>query len=201
MPKTPIPTNCASAPGSFSEPIRRALRVALLAVLLLPSRGAEVGAVVFYARDEALELAFPEAEKVESRDFFLTAEQRERIENRAKSKVESDLVTVYVGSGKDGILGYAFIDTHQVRTLPETFMVVLDSKGQVKATHVLAFHEPAEYMPTERWLEQFDQRSDPAEIRVGRAIASMTGSTLTAHAVAGAVRRALAMHEILLRGR
>jgi hypothetical protein len=53
-------------------------------------------------------------------------------------------------------------------------------------------------MPSERWLQQFKQRNDPDEIRVGRAIASMTGSTLTAHAVAGAVRRALAMHEILL---
>ena len=200
MPKTRTPTSCASVPGSSSDPVRRALRVALIVLLLLPKAGTETGAAVFYARDEALDLAFPGAEKVESRDFFLTPEQRKQIERRSKSKVESDLVTVYVGRSQDAILGYAFIDTHQVRTLPETFMVVLDPKGHVAATHVLAFHEPAEYMPTERWLEQFDQRNDPGEIRIGRAIASMTGSTLTAHAVAGAVRRALAMSEILLRG-
>lgn len=187
-------------PDSFSDVTRRGFRLALLAILLVPGLWTEAGAVVFYARDEALQLAFPDAEKVDSRDFFLTAAQRSDIENRSKSKVESDLVTIYVGRRGNEITGYALIDTHQVRTLPETFMVVLDTKGRVKATHVLAFHEPTEYMPSERWLEQFNQRHDPAEIRVGRAIASMTGSTLTAHAVAGAVRRALAMYEVLLRG-
>ena len=186
-------------PGSYSDLVRGGCQLALVAAVLVPTLTIRADAVVFYARDEALHLAFPDAEKVEARDFFLTAEQRVEIERRAKSKVESDLVTVYVGHREGRITGYAFIDTHQVRTLPETFMVVLDPKGQVSATHVLAFHEPTEYMPSARWLQQFKQRNDPGEIRIGRAIASMTGSTLTAHAVAGAVRRALATHEILLR--
>jgi transcriptional regulator of nitric oxide reductase len=172
----------------------------LTAAALTSFFAAAAPAVVFYARDEALHLAFPDAERVETRDYFLTADQRADIERRSKSKVESDLVSVYVGRQGESITGYAFIDTHMVRTLPETFMVVLDAKGRVSATHVLAFHEPTEYMPTERWLKQFDRRNDPGEIRVGQAIASMTGSTLSAHAVAGAVRRALAMHEVLLRG-
>jgi hypothetical protein len=103
----------------------------LVAAVLVPTVKTRADAVVFYARDEALHLAFPDAEKVEARDFFLTAEQRVEIERRAKSKVESDLVTVYVGHREGRITGYAFIDTHQVRTLPETFMVVLDPKGQV----------------------------------------------------------------------
>jgi hypothetical protein len=157
-------------------------------------------AVVFYARDEALRLAFPDASRIEYRNFFLTAEQRAAIEKRAKAKLESDLLTVYVGHIEDRVTGYAFIDTHVVRTLPETFLIVLDLEGRVSATHILAFYEPTEYMPGDRWLKQFEHRRDPGEIRIGRAIAGITGSTLTAHAVAGAVRRALAIHEILLQG-
>jgi hypothetical protein len=174
------------------------LLLPIAALLILGANAAR--AVVFYARDEALQLAFPDASRVESRDFFLTAGQRAAIEERAKTKLESDLLTVYVGYLKDRITGYAFIDTHVVRTLPETFLIVLDLEGRVSATHVLAFHEPTEYMPGDRWLKQFEHRRDPGEIRIGRAIAGMTGSTLSAHAVAGAVRRALAIHEILLRG-
>jgi hypothetical protein len=172
--------------------------VVVAALLILAA--SSVNAVVFYARDEALQLAFPAADKVESRDFFLTAEQRTAIEQRAKSKVESDLLTIYVGHLGGRVTGYAFIDTHVVRTLPETFLILLDPQGHVSATHVLAFHEPTEYMPGGRWLKQFEDRQDPSEIRIGRAIAGITGSTLTAHAIAGAVRRALAIHEVLLRG-
>lgn len=177
---------------------RRAGRVLATAALMLLT--APAAAVVFYARDEALDLAFPDADKVEARDFFLTSEQRTQIEMHAKSKVESDLLTVYAGSRQGKVVGYAFVDTHVVRTLPETFLVVLDAQGQVSATHVLAFYEPSEYMPGDRWLQQFKDRSDADDIRVGRSIAGMTGSTLTAHAVAGAVRRALAVYGVLLKG-
>jgi hypothetical protein len=155
---------------------------------------------VFYARDEALQLAFPQAERTETRNFFLTAAQRAEIETRAKSRLESDLLTVYVGFNGDVLLGYALLDTHLVRTLPETFMVVLTPAGAVEATHVLAFYEPLEYLPGERWLRQFEGRGAEDELRVGRGVAAITGSTLTSRAVAGGIRRALAIHAVLLKG-
>ena len=96
------------------------------AALLLP---AITVAKVFYAKDEALHLAFPDAERVEPRDFFLTAAQRTAIEGLAKSKLDSDLLTIYVGTRAGAVQGYALLDTHNVRTLPETFLVVLSPQG------------------------------------------------------------------------
>lgn len=155
--------------------------------------------MVFYARDEAMKLAFPDADRVETRDFFLTAEQRSAIETSAKAKIESDLLTVYVGHRGDAISAYALLDTHVVRTLPETFMIVLSPEGRIAATHVLAFYEPTEYMPDERWLQQFKDKRGDDDLRIGRGIAAITGSTLTSHAVTAAVRRALAIYTVLLR--
>lgn len=155
--------------------------------------------MVFHARDEAIKLAFPDADHVEARDFFLTANQRSAIEERAKAKLDSDLLTVYVGHRGDSISGYALLDTHVVRTLPETFMIVLSPEGRIAATHVLAFYEPTEYMPDERWLQQFKDKRGDDDLRIGRGIAAITGSTLTSHAVTAAVRRALAIYTVLLR--
>lgn len=171
----------------------------LAAAVAVVLTAAAAGAVVFHARDEALELAFPDADHVETRDLFLTREQREAIEERAKAKLDSDLLTVYVGHRNGAVSGYATLDTHVVRTLPETFMIVLDADGRLSAMHVLAFYEPTEYMPGERWLNQFKDKGDVRELRVGRGIAAITGSTLTSHAVAGAARRALAIYDVLLR--
>jgi hypothetical protein len=186
--------------SSFEADWRRrrwpVLWLAVTAFVTITTSAAE--AVVFYARDEAMSLAFPDAERVEARDFFLTAAQRAAIEEAAKSKVESDLLTVYVGHRNGSISGYAVLDTHVVRTLPETFLIVLGVDGHVRAMHVLAFYEPTEYMPNEQWLRQFHEQRDPKRLRVGREVAAITGSTLTSHAVTAAVRRALAIYDVLL---
>ncbi|MGH7790349.1 MAG: FMN-binding protein [Candidatus Binatia bacterium] len=170
--------------------------ILLLACLCAPAPGA---ATVFYARDEAIKLAFPDADRTEARDFFLTAAQRTAIEAAAKSKLESDLLTVYIGYRGGQPIGYAIFDTHNVRTLPETFLIVLSPAGAITATHLLAFYEPMEYAPPARWSAQFDGAVLNSELRVGRGIAGITGSTLTAEAVTGGIRRALAIYGTLLK--
>jgi len=180
--------------------MRRARLRLLVLVGLALSLAGRARATVYYSRDEALKLAFPDADRVEPKDFFLTAAQRAAIEAQAKSPLDSDLITVYVGSRAGAPNGYAIFDTHVVRTLPETFLVVLSPQGTVAATHLLAFYEPPEYAPPARWLEQFRGSAPGDELRVGRSVAGITGSTLTSEAVTGGIRRALAIYDVLLKG-
>ena len=173
-----------------------ALALATAAAIILP--GAPGDATVFHARSEMFDVAFPQAESVVAKDYFLTKEQRAAIEHLAIRGLDSDLVTVYTAYRGNEVLGYAILDTHRVRTLPESFLVVLDTKGTVASTHILAFHEPLEYMPSDRWLALLENRSLTDDLRLGRDIAGVTGSTLSSHAVLGGVRRALAIYEVLL---
>jgi hypothetical protein len=148
-----------------------------------------------------LRIAFPDADNIEPRDFFVTAEQRQEIERRAQAPLATDLLTIYVGHRNGSITGYAILDTHTVRTLPETFLVVLTPEGTVAATHLLAFYEPLEYSPSAHWLQQFNGKDANSDLRPGRGIAAITGSTLTSQAVSSGIARALAMHAVLIGGR
>src|SRR5262249_38715720 len=143
-------------------------------------------------------VAFPNADRTEARDFFLTPEQRATIEKDARSPLDSDLITVYVGSQAERVIGYAVFDTHVVRTLPETFLTVISPEGKVAATYVIAFYEPLEYLPSERWLRQVEGKTSGDDLQVGHGIAAITGSTLSSNAVMGGVRRALAIYAVLL---
>jgi len=154
---------------------------------------------VFYAKDEALKLAFPDADEVEMRTFILKEDEVRRAQERARTRIDSRLFTFYVGKKKGNVVGYAAIDTHIVRTLPETFMVVLSSEGEVLTTIILAFHEPLEYLPSERWLEQFREKNLSPDLRVGRDIAGIAGSTLTTQAITQGIRKVLALFEILVK--
>jgi FMN-binding domain len=176
---------------------RRARGSVLAAMVAVGLLAPPACAVVFHAKDEALALAFPGSDRVEERTVILTDEQKQTIEKRARAPVESQLWTVYIGWHGDEILGYAVIDTHVVRTLPETVMVVLTPAGEVRRAEVLAFYEPPEYAPTERWTKQFDGRHLDDDLKLGAGIQGITGATLSATAMTAGVRRALALYGVL----
>lgn len=173
---------------------------ALLGLLCLVGWPGPGVAKVFYSRSEAVELAFPDADRVESETHVLNQEQVARIEALAGSPVDSRLVKVYWGVRDDVVLGYAVIDVHKVRTLPEAFMVVLNPEGTVRSLRVLAFHEPLDYLPAERWYGQFDRKSLAEPLRLGGDVHGVVGATLSARATTRGVRRVLALYEVLIRG-
>lgn len=163
---------------------------------LLPSLAT---AKVFHSRQEAVKIAFPDADKVQSRAIILTAEQQQQIERLAAIPLESKLVTVYTASKGTSIIGYGFIDTRIIRTLPGSFLVALSATGEVKTLMAVAFHEPEEYLPTERWFKQFEQKPLSPELQVYKGIQGIGGATLSSQAVTNAVRKALAVHQLLLK--
>ena len=112
--------------------------------------------------------------------------------------IESALVTRYTGRDADGkIVGTAYFDTHRVRTLEETLMVVVGADGRVARVEILAFGEPPEYLPKKGWLGQFAGHALDEELSVKRGIRGITGATLSSQAATDAVRRILAIHEAL----
>lgn len=161
--------------------------------------GQAAPAKVFYSQNQALELAFPDAEEVASELFVLDAAQVQRIQALAKCELDSKLVKIYKGLRDGAVVGYALIDVHNVRTMPEAFMVVLSPEGEVRSLRVLAFHEPLEYKPTNRWYEQFDRKAIGAPLRVGGDVHGVVGATLSARATTRGVRRALAFYQVLIR--
>src|SRR5262245_41732776 len=139
-----------SASATPSSRARRGAWSALAPVALLAAAlgaAAPAGAKVFYSQQEALALAFPDAERIEPRNWVLTDEQAERIEALSRSKLDSRLVRAWRGSRGDAILGWALIDVRTVRTHAEAFMVVLSPEGRVRTVRMLAFHEPLDYLP------------------------------------------------------
>lgn len=153
---------------------------------------------VYLTVDEALELAFPGC-AVEHQTVFLTEAQLAEARELAGEEVESALVHPYVArcDGRPG--GVAYFDTHRVRTLPETLMVVVSPEGEVARIEVLAFQEPPDYLPRDAWYGQFDGRKLDAELSLQRGIRPVTGATLTARATTSAVRRVLAVDRVLRR--
>jgi hypothetical protein len=175
---------------------RKSVSAVLLFVALTIVSAGHALADVYHSKESALRLAFPDADSVDKREIFLNSEQKTEVESLARVKLASRLATMYVGRKNGYILGYAFIETHQVRSLPETILIVIAPDGRTRGIHMLAFHEPPEYAPPKRWLTQFQGRPLTDELSLRGDLAGIAGSTLTANAITAAVRRALAIFEV-----
>lgn len=162
--------------------------VVLLGMGVVPAWGQSMP-----SQNEALALAYPEADSFERRTAFLSEEEAARLEEVSRSAVQR-VVTHYVALRRGEALGVAYFDAHRVRTLREVLMVALDEAGAVLRIEVLSFAEPREYLAPAGWLDLFQGWSDPDGGALRRDVPNITGATLTSRAVTDAVARVLALH-------
>ena len=168
---------------------------------LAPSLDRASGKVLL-TLDEALELAFPKLEVTRSTEF-LSKEQVERVKRLSGYPAISRIVYPYKATrldpetGEEVLVGTAYFETHRVRSLKETMMFVVSPEGVLTRAEVLAFYEPSDYMPNERFYAQFRGKRLNDDLRPNRGIKTVTGCTLTVNASTSAARRILAIHQIL----
>lgn len=170
----------------------------VLVLLLLGWRGT-ASAKVFVTVDEALRLAFsgcPDCD-IARRTAYLTSGQVKQAKDLSGVDVPSALVAYHEARRNGQLVGTAWFDTHRVRTLPETLLIVVDPQGRVARLEVISFREPEEYMPRGAWYDQFRGRRLDRELALKSGIHPVSGATLTARATTSAVRRVLALHQVI----
>lgn len=173
--------------------MRRNIAIGLTLALL----ACRVDATVYYSKDEAFQLAFGADASVENQALFLSDAQTTQIEQLAQAKLDSQLYTFYVGKRAGQVLGYAAIETHAVRSHPETLLIVLSPTGNLEKVEVLAFHEPPEYQPPARWYAQLLQK--PLEtLRLGHGIDAISGATLSTQSAVASARKVMAVYRVML---
>lgn len=173
-----------------------ALLVAL-AFTLGPARLAD--AKVFASQNQALAEAFPGASRIDRKTLLLRKDDVAKIETLTGEKVRAKVVVIHVAYQGESILGFAEIAVHTVRTQPEAILIVLSPDGRVRSVRIIAFHEPLDYLPTDRWYTQFGGKGKGDRLQLGREIHGVVGATLSAQAAVDGVRRMLAYWEVLLR--
>jgi FMN-binding domain len=177
--------------------MRRRAAAGVVSLLCCMPAGVVQGRV-FMTQEQALAAAFPPPAAVERRTLYLTETQAAQAARRAGVPVEVRVVPYYVGHRDQRIVGYAYFDTHLVRTLPETILVLVSPAGRIVRIDILSFDEPEDYMLSERWLQQFPEKHLDDDLSLQRGIRAMSGATLSARAVTAAARRVLALHDLFV---
>ncbi len=172
--------------------------LAFVPLVVLAVGAGQAAGHVYLTQQQAIDRAFPSPQRVERRTLFLDPEQTRQAAELAGAPIESRIVPYYVGSRDGQVTGYAYFDTHLVRNLQETILILVSPEGGIARIEVVSFDEPDDYLPVDRWLQQFSGRLLDDELSLKRGIRSMTGATLSARAVTQAARRVLALHHLFV---
>src|SRR2546426_5276179 len=91
------------------------------------------------------------------------------------------------------LLGFAAVGNVLGKDQPITYLVAIDSTDRLKDVDILVYREPyGGEVAYEPWRRQFRGKSTGDSLRVGKEIRSISGATISVHAVTLGVRRMLA---------
>ena len=171
------------------------LIIVLLLLLINPIIASEITPI-----DEALKNNFPQATAFKKEILYIKKDLAAIIQTKLKlNEYEmSKLITRYTIKKNEAIIAYAYLDTHQVRTLSETILVSIDLNNNIQKIDILAFNEPDEYKANERWLKQFQNKNIKHSFKMNDEIRGITGASLTADAIALATNKILYIHQYYL---
>ena len=175
---------------------RAAIASVAMSILAAGAASAQSGVV---SREEALSEVFPGA-AIDADRVYLTDAQADRIADLARGDLVTKIIARYVATEGGAVVGRAYVDTHVVRTKRASLLISLEADGRVRRIDVTAFLEPQEYIPSERWRNQYLEKPLDDDLAIQRAIRPIAGATLTTRSVNEAVRRILALDRVLQAG-
>jgi Na+-translocating ferredoxin:NAD+ oxidoreductase RnfG subunit len=174
----------------------RSVPIALLLTLLAALAPAET----LLTEAQALKLVFPKSQSVETENRSLTDAQREQLQKTTGLRFPEPQYKCFVGKSNGKPDGYAVIMNEIGKHEFITFIVGVDPKGQVSDVGVMEFREArGGEVKEQRFLRQFHGKRQGDPITVNRDIVNYTGATLSSHAIAHGVKKALALVNLFYR--
>jgi Na+-translocating ferredoxin:NAD+ oxidoreductase RnfG subunit len=156
--------------------------------------GTSVAAETLLTEAQALKILFPKSSSVEAQAKVLTAAQREDLQKRTNLHFPENEYRILVTQGKQGADGYAVIMNEIGKHEFITFIVGVTPRGEVSDVAVMEYRETrGGEVQEKRFLRQFHGKKLSDPIAIDRDIVNYTGATLSSHAIATGVRKALAL--------
>ncbi len=179
--------------------MRNAVSYTVLVLLLLKGTA---GAEVYLTEAQALKIVLPKSEAIDREARSLTDAQRAQLQAKTGLRFPEKQFLFFIGKSKGKVDGYAVIMNEIGKHEFITFIVGVTPKGEVSDCAVMEFRESRGWEVREqRFLRQFRGKKGADPIQVNRDIVNYTGATLSSHAIARGVKRALLLTELFYPGK
>ena len=179
------------------------MRVVLAGTLAAAAAAAPAGAfaVDYLTFEQAAQLAFPDADRFESREVALDAAQLQALEAEGV-RGRSARWSVRIARRGETTLGVVVADAVVGKFELISYAVGIGSDGAIRQIEILSYREShGGEIRLPAWRRQFVGKTATAPLRVGDDIANISGATLSCAHVTEGVRRIVAVVALARRNR
>jgi len=133
---------------------------------------------------------FPIDTKIVMHTLQLEKKIQSKIQILAKQKFYRDKLYYWNVFNKDSTIAYAFLDNVKGKSMPITFMVILDKNGSIINTSIIKYREAyGGEVSSERWLSQFVNRNNNSSYKIGKNIDGITGATISVNSLSKGIQK------------
>lgn len=149
---------------------------------------------VYLTPDEAAELMFPDAERIERTSVTLPPEQKQTVQERIGWSFPESTFECYIGKTDGKVDGWALVQNTIGKHKAMTYMVGVDPQGEVINVEVLVYRESrGSEVRTDRFNYQYEGKTLFDPIRINRDIINISGATMSVRSMSAGVKRALVL--------
>lgn len=139
--------------------------------------------------------------EVTKKNILLNKSQIQTVQKDAKAKIKNKIFRIFKATKNNKTLGYGVLVKRKVRSKSAVILYVISIDSILKSIEIIAFNEPAEYIPSKTWMKQFDEIPTNKMLKVSRDIPTITGATMSASSIVNGSRVAFAIYKEILKGK
>lgn len=150
---------------------------------------------------DAMKDAYPTSTDVVKKNIILSKKNASTITSEANVKLPSKIFRVFRAYENEKVIAYGILLNKKVRSKNAAVLYIISQDSILKNIEIIAFNEPAEYLPSKTWNAQFENISTDTKLRSSKEIANITGATLSAKSITDGSRIAFAFYNNILKGK
>ena len=130
--------------------------------------------------EEHLFNLYPENTDFRMHILKLDKQVKKEVENQVKQKFYKDKLYYWTITKGDSTMAYAFLDNVIGKSMPITFLVILNINGNIINTNVIKYREAyGGEVGNKGWLRQFFNRDNNSSYNIGKDINGISGATIS----------------------
>jgi len=130
--------------------------------------------------------------------LILDKQIKKEVENQVKQKFYRDKLYYWTISQGDTTIAYAFLDNVIGKSMPITFMVILNIDGDIINANVIKYREAyGSEVGNKGWLQQFINLNNNSVYNIGKEIDGISGATISVKSMSKGIHKIATLYPLI----
>ena len=159
-------------------------------ILILISTILFGGSPIRDATEKYINSQFEDSISINMHNLILDSELKALVQNRVKQRFYRDELYYWTISNNDTTIAYALMDNVLGKSMPITFLLILNNEGSILATEVIKYREAyGGEVGNKNWLAQFINSTETSQFKVGKNIDGISGATISVNSLSKGIQK------------